>query len=248
MGIFWAFIIISLWTMNLVYSLFLFDLVGSGFWWIILVVTQTYLFTGLFITAHDSMHGSICKNRKLNSFIGRLSLVLFAAFSYSRVYKEHIAHHRYPGTEKDPDFSPQNQRFFPWLGRFLIHYITPIQIGFMAAVFMVMQYVLKVPVPNLLLLWILPALLSTVQLFMFGTYLPHRRPHNPEMKPHNARTQKKNHILAMLSCYFFGYHFEHHVSPRTPWWKLYAVKQEYEAGTLVDHAGLTNSIPMEEGE
>jgi beta-carotene ketolase (CrtW type) len=28
----------------------------------------------------------------------------------------------------------------------------------------------------------------------------------------------------MLSCYFFGYHYEHHESPQTPWWKLYQIK------------------------
>ena len=33
-------------------------------------------------------------------------------------------------------------------------------------------------------------------------------------------------MLAMVSCYFFGYHFEHHDSPGTPWWKLYAVKND----------------------
>jgi beta-carotene ketolase (CrtW type) len=28
----------------------------------------------------------------------------------------------------------------------------------------------------------------------------------------------------MISCYFFGYHFEHHESPQTPWWRLYQSK------------------------
>jgi beta-carotene ketolase (CrtW type) len=44
------------------------------------------------------------------------------------------------------------------------------------------------------------------------------------MRPHNSRTQPNNHLLAMLSCYFFGYHFEHHAYPRTPWWRLYQRK------------------------
>ncbi|MFW6276162.1 MAG: fatty acid desaturase, partial [Bacteroidota bacterium] len=70
----------------------------------------------------------------------------------------------------------------------------------------------------------LPALLSTLQLFYFGTYLPHRKPHTHDMGRHRARTQSKNHLWAMLSCYFFGYHTEHHESPGTPWWQLYTKK------------------------
>jgi beta-carotene ketolase (CrtW type) len=44
------------------------------------------------------------------------------------------------------------------------------------------------------------------------------------MGPHKARTQKKNHFWAMLSCYFFGYHREHHEDPHIAWWQLYKVK------------------------
>ncbi len=71
--------------------------------------------------------------------------------------------------------------------------------------------------------WVIPAFLGTLQLFYFGTYRPHMLPHTEEMEPHKARTQKPNHLLAMLSCYFFGYH-EHHEAPGTPWWQLYKMK------------------------
>ncbi|MEL7193577.1 MAG: fatty acid desaturase, partial [Bacteroidota bacterium] len=37
--------------------------------------------------------------------------------------------------------------------------------------------------------------------------------------------QKRNHMWAFLTCYFFGYHFEHHDSPNTPWWKLWELKE-----------------------
>jgi beta-carotene ketolase (CrtW type) len=29
----------------------------------------------------------------------------------------------------------------------------------------------------------------------------------------------------MMSCWFFGYHWEHHEHPRLPWWQLYSTKQ-----------------------
>ncbi|HET55156.1 MAG TPA: hypothetical protein ENN33_08050 [Ignavibacteria bacterium] len=69
-------------------------------------------------------------------------------------------------------------------------------------------------------------LYSLVQeILYFGTYLPHRKPHKVNMEPHKARTQSKNHLWAMLSCYFFGYHFEHHDDVRVPWGKLYKTKK-----------------------
>ncbi|MGM0613719.1 MAG: fatty acid desaturase, partial [Bacteroidota bacterium] len=86
-------------------------------------------------------------------------------------------------------------------------------------------WVLNIPEPNVIVFWIVPAILGTLQLFYVGTFLPHQRPHDEYMQPHKARTQKKNHLWAMLSCYFFGYHYEHHESPRTPWWQLYKSKQ-----------------------
>jgi beta-carotene ketolase (CrtW type) len=93
----------------------------------------------------------------------------------------------------------------------------------MAVLFNVLE--IWFPASKLIWFWVIPAVLSTIQLFYFGTYLPHRRPHSDEMQPHNARTLKRNHFLAMISCYFFGYHFEHHESPGIPWWKLYQYKK-----------------------
>jgi beta-carotene ketolase (CrtW type) len=34
----------------------------------------------------------------------------------------------------------------------------------------------------------------------------------------------KNHLVGFFSCYFFGYHYEHHEFPGTPWWKLWRMK------------------------
>ena len=73
----------------------------------------------------------------------------------------------------------------------------------------------------------LPGILATGQLFYFGTYLPHRGSHSKENK-HKSRSQKLNHAWAFVTCYFFGYHYEHHASPATPWWKLYQKKEEYD--------------------
>jgi beta-carotene ketolase (CrtW type) len=186
------------------------------------ILVQTWLYTGLFITGHDSMHGTVSRNKIINRSIGYLSVFFYAGMWYPRLIRNHWDHHFYPGTEKDPDYSTHSQNFFVWWAKFMWKYLTVIQIVIMAVLFNVLK--LWFDQTSIIVFWIVPAVLSTFQLFYFGTFVPHKRPHTPEMEPHKARTQKKNHLWAMVSCYFFGYHFEHHESPSTPWWKLYTMK------------------------
>ena len=223
MGIFIALTIIFFWLGHLLYSLFYVepDFLSPVFYLHVLI--QAYLYTGLFITGHDAMHGTVAKNRKLNNFFGHLSTTLFAFLSFRVLTKKHYLHHRFPGTEQDPDFSPRSNNFFIWWFIFMKNYTTWWQILFMAITFNIL--LIWFSEVQLIVFWVIPAILATFQLFFFGTYLPHRRPVSEQMKPHNSRTQLKNHLLAMLSCYFFGYHWEHHESPTTPWWKLYQMKK-----------------------
>ena len=222
MGIVIAIIIISAWLIHLIFSLAYLKVNFSEPFFYLNIFIQAYLFTGLFITAHDSMHGTLSKIKKLNQLFGRLSTFLFACMSYNKLLKNHMRHHKYPGTENDPDFSPVSQNFFLWWGLFLWKYTTILQIVLMGIIFNILKIWFEEI--NILMFWVFPAFLSTFQLFFFGTYLPHKKPHIHNMKPHNARSQKKNHLWAMLSCYFFGYHFEHHDNPRIPWWRLYTTK------------------------
>lgn len=185
----------------------------------IFILLQTHLYTGLFITAHDAMHGVVSENKRLNHFIGFICSNLFAFNNYSKLYSKHHLHHEYPVSEKDPDYYKGS--FFSWYFKFVIQYLTILQFILMSILFNIMQLFFKVE--NIYLYWIIPSILSTLQLFYFGTYLPHRGTHEIENK-HKARSQNKNDILAFISCYFFGYHYEHHAYPYLPWWKLKDVK------------------------
>jgi beta-carotene ketolase (CrtW type) len=223
-----ALLIIAAWIGHLLYALSAVRIASSPTFMHILTIIlhmalQAYLYTGLFITAHDAMHGSVSANRRVNRWIGRVSAFLFAAFSYRKLHRNHMKHHRWPGDERDPDFYLKSQNLFVWFAVFFARYASIVQIIIMAAAFNVLN--LLVPTMNVVLFWIVPAFLATFQLFYFGTYRPHRYPHTDEMSPHNARSQRKHHLLAMLSCYFFGYHHEHHDSPGTPWWRLYRLKR-----------------------
>lgn len=188
---------------------------------LLFVLLLTHLYTGLFITAHDAMHGSVSWNRRVNLFIGRLCTTLFMFNSFKVLFPKHYEHHKFAGTEKDPDYHPPNPIL--WYFKFLLEYVSVKQIVFAAITFNLLR--LLFPVSNLLLFWIAPSFLSTLQLFVFGTYLPHRGEHAPDNK-HHARSQTTNHFWAFISCYFFGYHYEHHDSPHTPWWLLYKMKEE----------------------
>lgn len=222
MGILIAISIMGLWFFHLLFSLTSVDVSLVNPWMYVHMLIQVYLFTGLFITGHDAMHGTVSVNRTVNQSIGYLSVFLYAGMGYRTLIRYHALHHMYPGTGKDPDYSEGSQNFFVWWFRFMYHYVTWIQLVIMALLYNFLR--LWFEDWTIIVFWVIPAVLSTFQLFYFGTFVPHRQPHTRPMGIHKARTLRKGHLAAMLSCYFFGYHREHHESPRTPWWRLYQLK------------------------
>ncbi len=222
MGILISLTIIFIWLFHLIYILNFIEVNFLSFWFYFHLFLQTYFYTGLFITAHDAMHGSISKNKIINKSLGTAATFLYAGLSYNRLIKNHFKHHKDPGDNSDPDFSTHSQNFFVWWATFMFRYATLIQIIIMALAFNILK--IWFSEISIWMFWVVPAILSSIQLFYFGTYIPHKYPHHHKMMPHKARTQKRNHLWAMLSCYFFGYHFEHHESPKTPWWQLYKIK------------------------
>lgn len=200
----------------------------------VMIAFLTWLSVGLFIVAHDAMHGSLAPGRPaVNRTIGRLCLWLYAGFSYDRLLPEHHKHHRRPGTADDPDFDPDHpDAFWPWFVRFMQHYFGWREFAMLVGTLALYMMVLRPELWQLLAFFALPAILSAVQLFYFGTYLPHRREAAPFDDRHNSRTNDYPYLLSLLTCFHFGYHHEHHLSPTTPWWRLPALRgarQENEA-------------------
>lgn len=222
MGVLIAVAIIVTWLAHLVWVLLQAPVSFGSPLFYLHILFQTWISTGLFITAHDAMHGTVSPNRKLNNAIGHVATTLYAFLSYRNLSKKHYLHHLYPATEKDPDFSPHTNNFFVWWFRFMKSYIVWWQILLMAVTFNVL--LIWFSEVRLLAFWVVPLVLSTFQLFFFGTWIPHRRPFTEKMKPHYSRSFTRNHLAALLTCFFFGYHWEHHQSPVTPWWKLYRLK------------------------
>jgi beta-carotene ketolase (CrtW type) len=197
---------------------------GAPLW----LLAQTFAYTGVFITAHDAMHGLVApRHPRLNHAIGRLALWLFAAMDYHALRRAHHHHHATPSTAHDPDFhEPPGGGFWRWYLGFVRQYLTWRQLLGMALAFNALHHLADIPLGRLWLCWIAPQVLSTIQLFLFGTWLPHRD-HGPYEGdgPTRARSVALPPWLSLLTCYHFGYHWEHHAWPAVPWWRLPAARR-----------------------
>lgn len=188
----------------------------------VLVAVQTWLSVGLFIVAHDAMHGSLAPGRpRVNASLGTLTLALYAGFRFRRLRRAHHAHHATPGQIGDPDFHPEAPRsFLPWFVRFFRTYFGWVEFAVLTGLLAVAIFLIGARIPNLLVFWALPALLSALQLFVFGTWLPHRHTDEEFADHHHARSSGYGPLTSLLTCFHFGRHHEHHLAPWLPWWRL----------------------------
>nr|AEM45622.1 beta-carotene ketolase [Coelastrella oocystiformis] len=199
-------------------------------WWIDIAGTflmLEFVNTGLFITTHDAMHGTICyRNRKLNDVLGRIAITLYAWFDYDMLHKKHWEHHGHTGQPgKDPDFHRGNPALPVWYARFMWEYSTPLQFAKIILASQVLQAA-GVPYANLCIFMAAAPLVAAFRLFYYGTYLPHLPPDAKEImvwqKSHSSDAPR---WLSFLKCYHFDYHWEHHRWPFAPWWELPKAKE-----------------------
>lgn len=203
----------------------------------IVVGLLTWLYVGLFIVAHDCMHGSLAPGRPwINKAVGYLVLVLYAGFNFRAMLLKHRDHHIHSGTDADPDFhGPNAPGFWAWYLKFFTEYFSWRELAFLSAVVALYLFVLGAELVNLWVFWSLPAILSSLQLFAFGTYLPHREEAaDPFADHHRARTNNFSWGWSLMTCFHFGYHHEHHLQPHVPWWRLPTAHAEWlaQGGTL----------------
>jgi len=218
------------WLTLHVIGIFFYDLPGSPWLVAAVMLIQTWLSAGMFIVMHDCIHGSFAPGHpRLNRMVGRLCAGLYACFGYRTLEVNHHRHHRHAGTADDPDFDARDPRAFArWYFHFFAGYYSHGQILRITAVALAYM-ALGARLENIVLFWAVPALLSSVQLFLFGTWLPHRHGGAPFADGHNARSTRVGWLGSLISCFHFGgFHHEHHLHPGLPWWALPQARKRAE--------------------
>lgn len=239
--------LISLWIGSLIHLLTI-SLNTEPVWLTIgAVLGRAFLHTGLFVIAHDAIHFNLLPQSKLmNQRIGQIALWLYAFLSYSDCHKKHWQHHNQTATPNDPDFQGSDSHPFFWYLNFIQVYFPPQQIiGFIAngsLFFLVLSILFQINWVNVLLFWLLPLVLSSIQLFLFGTYLPHRISSNQHGSAPNSKiyihSVSYSPLWSFLACYHFGYHWEHHTYPDVPWYRLPAVHRQSHSPQHLGHLRL----------
>ncbi|QIR38247.1 beta-carotene ketolase [Tolypothrix sp. PCC 7910] len=221
-GLLIAIFIIILWAISQIFLLWLDFSKCNILILLSFIIWQTFLYTGLFITAHDAMHGLVLPNYpKINHFVGSLCLKLYGLLPYQKLLKKHWLHHQHPAGELDPDFHDgKHENFIAWYFHFMKSYGSWRQIISIVIIYRILLHLLRIPAANLNYFWALPSLFSSLQLFYFGTFIPHKQPIGGYIAPHNAQTIDRPMWWSFITCYHFGYHKEHHEYPHIPWWQL----------------------------
>lgn len=226
-GLLIALLLTSLWAISLIVLLTT-HITEWPIWAIpFLIAWQGVLFTGLFITAHDAMHGSVLpRSPRINHLVGGIAVFAYALFSYKDLLQKHWLHHRHPASDMDPDFHDGSHPHpIAWYFHFMKGYWNWRQwIGF-TVLYPLVKLAFHTSDLNLILFWILPLVFSSIQLFYFGTFLTHREPEAGYTNPHRAKTNPLPLVWSFITCYHFGYHEEHHEYPYIPWWKLPTIHQ-----------------------
>ena len=222
-GLIFAVTIMTLWACMLYHCLFRHKLnfLTTPF----LVLIQIYLYTGLFITAHDSIHGTVCSNATINYWVGKICLLSFAGFDYDFIREEHWKHHSHAGLEgEDPDFHHGKPQFLLWIFQFMVNYTKISQVCRLVIIVTILQYY-GAPLSHLYVFMTGAGLTSALILFYYGTYVPHKPDDHAQdlNRPEGFRTlgESDNRLTSFLKCYNFGCHSEHHANPRIPWWALW---------------------------
>ncbi|MEY4298205.1 MAG: hypothetical protein RLZZ423_1384 [Cyanobacteriota bacterium] len=217
-------------------------------WTLGLLLLRTQLQTGLFIVGHDAMHGLLWPGRRQrNDRLGAAALACYAALPFGPCRAQHRRHHRWTATAADPDVLAGAERGpLHWYLRFMAGYLTARQMGRLLLTWaaLIVLAALITPAPTsapftvlsqatgrVLLFCTVPLWLSSLQLFIVGTYLPHRRQRPPQGRPHPDSLPLPG-WLSLMACFHFGYHREHHDNPGLAWYELPAARRHRLAATL----------------
>ncbi len=180
-----------------------------------------FCFTGLFILAHEAIHGTLVPGHpRLGHALGWLFAFAYAAMDYRTLRARHREHHASPGRALDPD-AHQSGHFLPHFGGFVYRYLR------------VWQVALLVLVGNqlgqagytraMLCAYVGPVVASTLIVFTVGIFLVH----HPSLWRAGLADERHRSVGvdlggagSLLAILFFNTHWLHHEHPHLTWVQL----------------------------
>lgn len=196
---------------------------------LLLIPSMTFMYTGLFITGHDAMHGNISNKKYINDTIGHICTNLYAGLDFETMRHKHMLHHAHTGIVKeDPDFHKGNVDIINWFFSFMKEYTNLVQAIKLVSLVELLKN-LGAPDQNIYIYMTACGILSALQLFYFGTYIPHKPPEdNVEeiMNWEKSKSSSKSKLESFLTCYHFDCHYAHHAMPHVPWFELWDIQNK----------------------
>lgn len=218
-------------------------------WWIttLLNAVAAYL---LFTVAHEAAHHSAASGR-LNQWLGRLSMPLFAPHSSFKVFRFiHMQHHRFTNHAdgSDPDHytmaGPAWQRPLRWTSvdlQYMFFYAKHLErrpkkevrmqvLTLLAFLSICLAAILSGHVIALLVLLIVPCRLAVLYLAWAFDYLPHRGLHEKPSGNKFKTTRNRIGLEWLLTPFLMyqNYHLVHHLHPVIPFYRYLAVWRKNE--------------------
>jgi beta-carotene ketolase (CrtW type) len=178
-------------------------------------------FTGLFILAHEAIHGTLLPGHpRLGHALGWLFAFAYAFMDYGRLRARHAEHHRAPGRETDPDAHPSG-RFLPHFAVFLFRYLRLSQLALL--VFAGNAVGQAGHTRAMLCAYVGPAVVSTLIVFTVGIFLVH----HPKLRAAGVADERHRSVGvdlggagSLLAILFFNTHWLHHEHPHLTWLQL----------------------------
>jgi beta-carotene ketolase (CrtW type) len=134
--------------------------------------------------------------------VGWTSTLLYALFSFKKLSENHWQHHHYPARALDPDFHDgRHTNFLAWYCQFIKTYWSWKRLLGLVVIFNLLTRILQIPDVNLTLFWVIPSILSSAQLFYFGSFLPHKEPKGGYNNPHHAQSSQLPVFWSFITCY-----------------------------------------------
>jgi fatty acid desaturase len=227
-----------------------------------LTLSWTILFNSIasymcFTVAHEASHSSVCSNRKLNDWAGRVSISLLEPGPFFLMLRYvHMQHHRFTNDEvKDVDvYTGTGPRWllpFKWLTldvMYFKYYLKPevfmkrpkaerreFYLAILFGVTVVSAFTLAGWLEYYLLLFFIPTRIAKLFIVATFDFLPHY-PHEAHAKDEPFRcTSNRVGMEWLLTPIFLyqNYHLVHHLYPRVPFYRYLKVwnarKHHHEA-------------------